>query len=154
MLSHHEHQAGKQTPSSHCHFSLERECRGASVWIQGPPHILPEVGRSHYEKAFWGRGHSETSKCHQGLFPVPRGRRWSGQNTLHRCHLRFGERGQSRRARRNKGDFLYPLVHSECVSHRAGIPHPGQSHEHVKELEHRKEAAIALLLFYNDALSL
>lgn len=38
--------------------------------------------------------------------------------------------------------------------HRAGIPNPGKSHEHVKEQEDGKEPEVSLPPFYNNALSL
>lgn len=82
------------------------------------------------------------------LFPAPNGRGRSGQNALDRCHLGFREWGQSRRASRSEGDF------DGMSGHRAGIPNPGKSHEHVKEHEDGKEPEISLSPFYNNALRL
>ena len=128
--------------------------RGLQLGLRGPPQTLPYVGCGRQEKVFQGCSHSESPKSHQSLFPAPNGRGRSGQNALDRCHLRFSERGQSRRARRNKGDFLYcwhVLGVSGC---RAGIPSPGKSHGHVKEHDDGKKSEISFLPLYNDALSL
>ena len=103
---------------------------------------------------FQGCSHSESPKSHQSLFPAPNGRGWSRQNALDRCHLRFSERGQSRRARRNKGDFLYCWYVLGVSGCRAGIPSPGKSHGHVKEHDDGKKSEISFLPLYNDALSL
>lgn len=73
---------------------------------------------------------------------------------MDRCHLRFSDQGQSRRARRNEGGFLYHWYVPGVSGHGAGIPSSGKSPDHVKEHDDGKKSETSFLPFYNDALCL
>lgn len=101
-----------------------------------------------------------SSKLSSRSIPAPSGSRWSGQNALDQCHLRFGG-GEGAKREGQKGGtegtkvIFSVLWHILGVSgHGAGTPIPGKSHKHMKEHEHGEECETAFLPFLTVTLSL